>query len=52
MGEPRFKYYAEWEFPDREAFTAAARTPEFMDTGRDAMEMGVPLAVSFAELSE
>jgi len=52
MGEPRFKYYAEWEFPDREAFNAAARTPEFMDTGRDAMEMGVPLAVSFAEISE
>ena len=52
MGEPRYKYYAEWEFPDREAFKAAARTPEFMDTGRDAMEMGVPLAVSFAEISE
>src|SRR5215212_9986445 len=33
MGEPRFKHYAEWEFPDREAFDAAARTPEFMDTG-------------------
>ena len=52
MGEPRFKYYAEWEFPDRGAFQEAARTPEFMDTGRDAMEMGVPFAVSFAEVSE
>jgi hypothetical protein len=52
MGEPRFKYYAEWEFPDRDAFKAAARTPEFMETGRDAMEMGVPFAVSFAEISE
>jgi hypothetical protein len=52
MGEPRFKYYAEWEFPDRQAFEAAARTPEFMETGRDAMEMGVPFAVSFAELEE
>ena len=52
MGEPRFKYYAEWEFPDRQAFEDAARTPEFMETGRDAMEMGVPFAVSFAEVSE
>ncbi len=52
MGEPRFKYYAEWEFPDRQAFDDAARTPEFMETGRDAMEMGVPFAVSFAEVSE
>ena len=52
MGEPRFKYYAEWEFPDRDAFKAAARTEEFMETGRDAMEMGVPFTVSFAELSE
>ena len=52
MGEPRFKYNAEWEFPDRDAFNTAARTPEFMETGRDAVEMGVPFTVSFAELSE
>ena len=52
MGEPRFKYYAEWEFPDRDAFNAAARTREFMATGQDAMEMGVPFAVSFAEIDE
>src|SRR5206468_5737971 len=24
MGEPAYAYYAEWEFPDREAFGAAA----------------------------
>ena len=35
MGEPRYKYYAEWEFADRDAFKAAARTPEFMETGKD-----------------
>ena len=52
MGEPRFKYYAEWEFPNMEAFKVAARTPEFMDTGRDAMEMGIPMVVSFADISE
>jgi hypothetical protein len=51
-GEPRFRYYAEWEFPDMDAFKAAARTEEFMATGKDAAEMGVPLQVHFAEISE
>jgi hypothetical protein len=50
MGEPKFRYYAEWEFPDMDAFKAAARTPEFMATGKDAMEMGVPFHVHFAEV--
>ncbi|MEX2211014.1 MAG: hypothetical protein WD689_04545 [Gaiellaceae bacterium] len=50
MGEPRFKHYAEWEFADMDAFKAAARTQEFMATGQDAMEMGVPFVVSFAEI--
>ncbi len=51
VGEPAFSYYAEWEFPDMEGFRSAARTPEFMETGRDAMAMGVPFKVHFAELS-
>ncbi len=50
VGEPRFAYYAEWEFPDREAFQQAARTPEFMATGKDAQELGVPFHVLFAEV--
>ena len=50
MGEPRHGYYAEWEFEDMEAFRAAARTPEFAATGKDAMEMGVPFEVQFAEV--
>jgi hypothetical protein len=50
MGEPRYRYYAEWEFPDREAFKAASRTDEFMATGKDAMEMGIPFDVHFAEV--
>jgi hypothetical protein len=50
MGEPRFRYYAEWEFADMDAFKAAARTPEFMATGKDAMEMGIPFHVQFAEV--
>jgi len=48
MGEPAFAYYAEWEFADMDAFKAAARTDEFMATGKDAMELGVPFQVSFA----
>jgi len=51
MGEPAYAYYAEWEFPDREAFGAAARTEEFMATGKDAMEMGGRFHVLFADVS-
>jgi hypothetical protein len=50
MGEPRYKYYAEWEFPDMDAFKAAGRTDEFMATGKDAMEMGIPFHVLFADV--
>jgi hypothetical protein len=50
-GEPRFRYYAEWEFPDIEAFKAAARTAEFTQTGADAMQMGIPMQVHFADVS-
>jgi hypothetical protein len=50
-GEPRFRYYAEWEFPDMEAFRTAARTPEFTKTGVDAMAMGIPFQVHFADIS-
>ena len=50
FGEPRSSYYAEWEFEDMDAFRAAARTPEFAATGKDAMELGVPFEVQFAEV--
>jgi hypothetical protein len=52
MGEPRYRYYAEWEFRDMDGFKTAARTEEFMATGKDAMEMGVPFHVHFAEMHE
>ena len=29
MGEPQYRYYAEWELPDMDAFTAAARSVMF-----------------------
>ena len=50
-GDPQFPYYAEWEFADRDAFKAAARTEEFATTGKDAMAMGIPFHVHFAEVS-
>ena len=50
MGEPAYRYYAEWEWPDMDSFTAAARSDEFMATGKDAMEMGMRVTVMFAEV--
>ena len=51
MGEPRHRYYAEWEFADRDPFVRAARTPEFAATGKDAMDMGVRFHVEFADIA-
>jgi hypothetical protein len=33
-----------------DAFKSAARTEEFVATGKDAMEIGIPFHVHFAEL--
>lgn len=49
-GEPRYRYYAEFEFTNREAFKAAAGSPEFAATAKDAQEMGKKLEVMFADL--
>jgi hypothetical protein len=48
----KFAYYAEWDFPDMDAFKAAAQTEEFAATGADAAEMGIPFHVHFAEVDE
>ena len=50
MGDPRYAYYAEFEFPDMDAFKAAAGSDEFAATGKDAMDMGRPFTVMFAEV--
>jgi uncharacterized protein (TIGR02118 family) len=50
IGTPRHTYYAEWEFPDRDAFAEASRSPEFMATGKDAMEIGGKFEVMFADI--
>jgi hypothetical protein len=50
FGELAFKYYAEMEFSDMDAFRAAAKTPEFAATGKDSQEMGYRSQVHFAEV--
>ena len=49
---PRKAWDLEQRFADMDAFKSAARTEEFMATGKDAMDMGVPFHVHFAEVSE
>ena len=52
FGEPAFAYYAEFEWSDMDAFKSAVRSEEFAAAGKDAMEMGIPFTVTFAEISE
>lgn len=48
FGEPQFAYYAEFEWPDRESFKAAANSSEMAASGADATAMGIPFTVHFA----
>ena len=48
IGEPKFRYYAEWEFPDRDAFKAAGE--RLQRTAEDAQTLGVPFRVYFANV--
>lgn len=50
-GDPPYRYYAEWEFADMDAFKSAARTEEFAATGKDARELGDMPIVSFADVA-
>ncbi len=50
FGDPKYKYYFEFEFPDMDSFKAATRSEEFAAAGKDAMEMGIPFNVYFVEL--
>jgi hypothetical protein len=49
-GEPAYRHYAEFEWPNLDAFKSAARSEEFMATGKDAMEMGGRFQVLFVEV--
>jgi hypothetical protein len=51
FGEPSARYYAEFEWDDMESFKGAASSPEFAASGKDAMAMGIPFTVQFAEVS-
>ena len=50
FGEPKFHYYAEFEWPDMESFKQASRSDEFAASGKDAMDMGIPFHVHFAQV--
>jgi hypothetical protein len=49
-GEAPHAYYAEWEFADRAAFDHAAKSDEFMATGKDAHRLGLKTTIEFVEL--
>ena len=51
LGEPAHAYYAEFEWPDKDSFKAGLSSPEFAETGKDAMSMGVRFSVEFVSLS-
>jgi hypothetical protein len=50
FGEPAHRYFAEFEWSDRASFDAAMASPEWLASGKDAMAMGVPFSVEFAEV--
>ena len=49
-GEAKYHYYAEFEWPDMESFKEGTRSDAFAASGKDAMEMGIPFTVHFAEV--
>jgi hypothetical protein len=48
--EQRYRYYAEFEWPDMATFQQVAGSPEFAAAGKDAADMGIPFSVHFAEI--
>ena len=51
FGEPTYKYHAEFEWADDDAFKAAVNSEAFAATGKDALAMGIPFTVNFVSLS-
>ncbi len=47
LGEPTYRYYAEFEWADEESFRAAVQSEAFGASGKDAMAMGIPFTVHF-----
>jgi len=50
FGEPSYRYYTEFEWPDMESFKAASSSEAFAASGNDAMSMGIPFTVHFVEI--
>jgi hypothetical protein len=50
VGQPAYRYYAEFEWPDADSFKAGSRTDEFMATAKDAADMGGRFTVLFADV--
>jgi len=50
FGDPEFAYYAEFEFADRESFKEGAASAAFQESGKDAMQLGIPFKVHFADV--
>jgi hypothetical protein len=50
MGEAKHTYFAEWEFADKDAFDNGTKSDEFMASGKDARDRGLPRP--FAEFLE
>jgi hypothetical protein len=52
MGEPAHRYFGEWEFADRNAFEAGTKSEEFMASGKDARDRGLPRpTIEYVELA-
>ncbi len=50
FGEPACRYHAEFEWDDMESFRAAVESEAFAASGKDALAMGTPFTVHFAEV--
>jgi hypothetical protein len=50
FGEPKYRYYAEFEWDDMDAFKEAAKSEAFAASGTDAAAMGIPFSVHFASV--
>jgi len=50
FGEPKARYYAEFEWPDMASFKAAANSEAFAESGKDAIDMGIPFTIHFASI--
>lgn len=49
QGEPEYRYYFEFEFPDRDSWKRSQEG--LVRTAQDAQGLGVPFKVFFAELA-